>query len=236
MKIQSLAVIFTIIILPITIVLNSYIRNYVTTLNYQISYDSKLDNATYDALKAFQLNTFNNSSSNYVNSKMRDIEAAANSFFESISQNFNMIGYNNETLKDYIPALVFTMYDGYYIYSLYNNKLDDLTQSQIDANPQASIKGNGEQTYGFKPYIYYSCRYIKDDLDVVITYALDNYIEIHGMKGTAVVNISGYLINDISKNASGDISYRGITISQEGENVLNEWIGEKESDRSNANI
>ena len=49
MKIQSLAVIFIIIILPISLVLASYTQNRVQTLRMQTSYDSKLNDATHDA-------------------------------------------------------------------------------------------------------------------------------------------------------------------------------------------
>lgn len=124
MKLQNLAVIFIIIILPISMILNVYTRNQVKTLKLQISYDSKLNNATYDALKAFQLNTINSDTSDLANSKLRDIEASVNTFFTSIASNFNMAGYNQDELKEYVPALVYTMYDGYYIYSPYTNQLD----------------------------------------------------------------------------------------------------------------
>ncbi len=182
MKIQSLAVIFIIIILPISITLSSYTKSQMKTLNLQISYDSKLDNATYDALKAFQLNTKNSTTSDISNSKLRDIEAAANTFFNSISSNFNMVGYNQEVLKTFVPALVFTMYDGYYIYSPYTNHLESLTEEEKDKlnnNPETTYKDKDKIT-GLKPYIHYSCRYIKDNIDVVITYSLENYITVYG--------------------------------------------------------
>ena len=117
MKLQSLAVIFVIIVLPISLILSSYTSSRIDTLTLQISYDTKLYDATYDAIKAFQLNTANSSTSNIVDSKMRDIEAAANTFFTAIENNFSMNGYNKEALQNHIPALVFTLYDGYYIYS-----------------------------------------------------------------------------------------------------------------------
>lgn len=90
MKIQNLAVIFIIIILPISMVLTIYVQNQIETLELQVSYDFKLRNATYDAVKAFQLNTINSGSSDLANSKMRDIEASVNTFFNSIASNFNM--------------------------------------------------------------------------------------------------------------------------------------------------
>ena len=81
MNLQSLAVIFIIIVLPISLVLQVYTQSQIDTLNLQISYDSKLKDSTYDAIKAFQLNTINSSTSDLANSKMRDLEASVNAFF-----------------------------------------------------------------------------------------------------------------------------------------------------------
>lgn len=208
MKIQNLAVIFIIIILPISLILTSYVQNQVKTLGLQVSYDTKLNNATYDALKAFQLNTFNSDTSDLSNSKMRDVEASANTFFTSIASNFNMEGYNKDVLKDYVPALVYTMYDGYYIYSPYTNTLSNNEQKD-DAT-----YSNGEKIYGLKPYVYYSCRYKKDDIDVVITYTLDNYITIQGKVNGESVYKYGYLLDNIIVN-SDSVAYRQISIDEE---------------------
>ena len=87
MKIQSLAIIFIIIILPISLVMQTYIQNRIETLSMQSQYDSKLTGATYDALKAYQLNSFNSDTSYLTNSKMRDIEASVNTFYNSLSNN-----------------------------------------------------------------------------------------------------------------------------------------------------
>ena len=234
MKIQSLAVIFIIIILPISMILSSYTRNQVKTLSLQTLYDSKLDNATYDALKAFQLNTLNSDTSDLSNSKLRDVEASANSFFNSIASNFNMAGYNQDILMDYVPALVYTMYDGYYIYSPYDNTLDKTKNNEVIINNytgETELKsdaeilnsGNVNATYkegqrlsGVKPYIHYSCRYKKGvNIDVVITYSLDNYITIEGTIGTDRVYKSGYLLDNIIDNVnSNSITYRNIPIDQ----------------------
>ena len=56
MKIQYLAVVFIIIMLPISLVYSEYVKAQVETLQLQISYDTKLDNATSDAIKAFKYN------------------------------------------------------------------------------------------------------------------------------------------------------------------------------------
>lgn len=174
MKLQGLAVIAIIIILPMTIILSSYSQSQIKTLQLQTQYDSKLQNATYDAIKAFQLNMSNSSTSDLANSKMRDIKASVNTFYNSLASHFNMVGYGKDVLQNYVPAIVYTLYDGYYIYSAYDNTLDEFDEN-------ASYK-NGESIYGLKPYIYYSCRYKpNDNSDFVITYSLDSYITIQGI-------------------------------------------------------
>lgn len=210
MKIQNLAVIFIIIILPISLILTAYVENQVKTLDLQLSYDTKLTNATYDAVKAFQLNTINSSTSDLANSKLRDIKASANTFFNSVATQFNMSGYNKDVLKGYVPALVYTMYDGYYIYSPFKNTLTDTTVAD-----DATYK-NDEWETDLKPYIHYSCRYLKDNIDVVITYSLDNYITVKGIINNKAVNKAGYLINRNNINISGEnVTYRKINIGTE---------------------
>ena len=210
MKIQNLAVIFIIIILPISLILTAYVENQVKTLDLQLSYDTKLTNATYDAVKAFQLNTINSSTSDLANSKLRDIKASANTFFNSVATQFNMSGYNKDVLKGYVPALVYTMYDGYYIYSPFKNTLTDTTVAD-----DATYK-NDEWETDLKPYIHYSCRYLTGNIDVVITYSLDNYITVKGTINNKAVNKAGYLINRDNINISGEnVTYRKINIGTE---------------------
>ena len=215
--------------------------NQIKTLNLQISYDTKLSNATYDALKAFQLNTINSDTSDLSNSKLRDIEASANTFFNSIASNFNMAGYNQDILKEYVPALVYTMYDGYYIYSPYTNTLDNTNSNEVvngsgdvENKSDAEIlnSSNDEATYtdgqkvsGLKPYIYYSCRYEYSGNDFVITYSLDNYITIQGEINGKWVFDYGYLLDNI--NVSGNIvTYRGIQI--DANDKTKEYISDTE--------
>ncbi len=224
MKYQYLAVVFVIIMLPISLVFSAYLGAQLQTLDLQLSYDTKLDNTTYDAIKAFQLNTVNSGTSDFLNSKIRDIEAAANSFFTSLATNFNMSGYNSEILQEYVPALVFTLYDGFYIYSPFENTLDADTISRLPANATYT---NGEEVTGLKPYIYYSCRYVRGQIDVTITYSLDNYITIQGTdQNGKAINDAGYLIDDVTYNASsGQVTYRGIEITSE--TPLEEFVGDK---------
>ena len=121
MKIQDLAIIFVIIIFPISLVLSAYTQYQIQTLNTQTLYDSQLTEATRDAIKAYQINAENSTTSELANSKIRDIEASVSTFKNSIISSFRLNGYTEEELDNYIPALVYTMYDGFYIYSPYEN-------------------------------------------------------------------------------------------------------------------
>ena len=219
MRIQDLAIVFLIIVLPISIVLATYTQYQIQTINTQTLYDNKLSSATYDAIRAFQINTGESKVSEITNSKARDLEASVSTFKNSIMSTFSLDGYSQDDLDNYIPALVYTLYDGFYIYSPYTNmnyRYDDAGNPTDD---------NGENIYGLKPYISYSCRYIKGNIDVVITYALDNHITVQGMIGDEYVNKDGYLIDNIkitneTKNSeeeviSGDVFYNNIQITEE---------------------
>ena len=121
MKVQDLAIIFIIIILPISLVISTYTQYQIQTINTQTLYDNKLTTATYDAIRAFQINTTSSTTSDLTNSKSRDLEASISTFRNSIKSTFSLAGYSEDTLDRYIPALVYTLYDGFYIYSPYKN-------------------------------------------------------------------------------------------------------------------
>ena len=206
MKIQSLAVIFIIIILPISILLSEYLQAQIDTLNLQTLYDSRLTGATYDAVKAFQLNAMNNTSNDISSSKIRDIEASATTFLTSIANNFASSGTSRTEIQGYVPAIVYCLYDGYYIYSPYKNDIRDINIVEEDA----TYKQNGEKITGVKPYIYYSCKY---NNGIVITYSLDNYITIQGKVGDEYWNKSGYIL-DKAKIEGDKVTYNGIEITK----------------------
>ena len=194
MKLQHLAVLFVIIILPISIVLSAYTSNQIDAINMQTAYDSNLVNATYDAVKAFQLNTTNNKYSSISDSKIRDIEASINTFYNSL--NTSMSGYSlaAQDLEAYIPAILFTLYDGYYIYTSYDNVYGTTGEGQ-DEKVQISLGGKNYQN-GLKPYVYYSAKYkLSNGNIIVVNYTLDNEITVYGDFGDGYVTRSGYLIN-----------------------------------------
>lgn len=183
MKIQHMAVIFVLIMIPITFVLSTYIGTQITTVSVQTQFDTRLYGATSDAIKSFQINTANNKYSSLADSKIRDLYASINTFYMSLGSNFQDDGYTVEDLKTYTPAIVYTLYDGYYIYGNYENK---------------NLNGEGTYEYGLKPMMYYSCRYKNPQSasdDFVVNYTLDNYMSIMGTVNGGLVTKSGYFID-----------------------------------------
>ena len=179
MKLQHLTIIFIIIIVPISLVLSTYINSHIDTIRNQTSYDSSLINASYDGIKAFQLNTANNSYSTIGNSKIRDIEAAISTFFSSLATNLGSSGYSEDDIRQHVPAILFNLYDGYYIYSNYYDTV------------------SGTYKYGLKPFMYYSCRYVEgSNNDFVVNYTLDNTITVIGIVNGNYVTRTGHLILD----------------------------------------
>lgn len=174
MKLQYVAVIFIIIIVPISLVLSEYLNVQIGTINNQTFYTKQLNDATYDTIKAFQFNTVHNRYSSVANSKLRDIKAATNTFFNTLGTTLTR---SREDLQEYVPALAFTLYDGYYIYSR-NRKTEE------------------EYPYELKPYIYYSCEYKNGSKRAIINYTLDNYITVYYYDGSNYSTYSGYLIDE----------------------------------------
>lgn len=201
MKLQYIAVIFIIIIVPISLVLSEYLNVQIRTINNQTFYAKQLNDATYDTIKAFQFNTVHNRYSSVANSKLRDIKAATNTFFNTLGTTLTR---SREDLQEYVPALAFTLYDGYYIYSRNRKTAEE------------------EYSYELKPYIYYSCEYKSGSKRAIINYTLDNYITVYYYDGSKYSTKSGYLIDrgkvegtEENEMATKNVEYDGIKIQNE---------------------
>lgn len=188
MKLQHFAVIFIIIIVPISFLLSSYMQSKIEEVNIQTEYNSRISDAIYDGIKAFELNTNKENKKMSIKEKKQEVGYAIEIFYKTLANKFSASGYDSNSLKDYTPAILFNLYDGFFIQSKYKNA------------------ENNNYEYGLKPYEYYSCRYVKsDDYDFIVNYTLDNYISIFGKVNGEIVNKSGYLIDirkidDDSKN------------------------------------
>lgn len=197
MKLQHLAVIFIIIIMPITMVIATYVGNLIDVTNKQAKYDAILMNATYDAVRAHQMSTLNNTFASVNASRIRDLNATVNTFFNSLATGLSFTGYRKDDLHDYVPAVLINLYDGYYVYGPYENyaKVENGNLSYITSD---SDKPNSE--YGLKPFTSYTCQYKKEgEYNIIVNYTLDNYISVAGTykEGTIpkYITASGYYID-----------------------------------------
>lgn len=115
MKLQGVSVIFALIVLPLILVLTYYIQLQVDTIDAQNKYDVKLLNSTYGAMSAFEINTANEDLSSVSDSLRTIIDASTNIFMNTLSTNLGMSNASKSYVEPYIPALLYTLYDGYYI-------------------------------------------------------------------------------------------------------------------------
>ncbi len=221
MKLQHLSVIFVIIIVPIAMVMSQYIQTQIDTIKLQSSYQKALDTATHDALTAFQINSVNNKYSSISDSKIRDVEAAINTFYNSLGTSMDIYTSKKEALSTYIPAILFTLYDGYYIHSLYENTYKK-AGSEGDQSLRIEIdEDSANYQIGLHPYIYYSCKYLLNGKIVIVNYTLDNAITVYGDfgNGEGYQTKSGYLIDYTKVNniqlGSKSLTYDGIEIGPE---------------------
>ena len=230
MKLQNMTVIFIIIMIPIIIVTSYYIGLQIKTITMQKDYTVKLQTAAKDSIQALEINTveWNSASSNLADSKRRDVLASINTFTTSLANNMGIGGAGKGRIQTYIPAIVYTMYDGYYIYSASLMKDQDtdnngLTQFETDG----TIKFNEESyQYILKPYSPYSARYVNENenIDVTVNYTLDNYIRVYGTVNGEYQTKEGYLVvcdnnqgveNVDESGRISEIKYRGAKIKPE---------------------
>ena len=119
MKLQNLAIIFIVIIIPIIFIFSFYLKLETKTISMQTDYDEKLIEATKEAIEAFEINTveWSNEYSTLANSKRQDLMASINVFTTGLANKLGISGASKESILTYVPAIVYTMYDGYYIYT-----------------------------------------------------------------------------------------------------------------------
>ncbi len=157
MKLQHYAIIFLIIIIPLSIVCRSVINKKMLLLRDETKYNNILDNATYDAVSQIKEVADLTKLGKNVPLTENVMEAAIDRFFNTLCVNFNLPA-NRKTAESYfdryIPAIIIIGYDGLYVYSCENT-------------------ATGYQ-FKLKPKIPYSCYYG----GVYINFTLDNYVKI----------------------------------------------------------
>jgi hypothetical protein len=161
------------------LVLQAYIRNLTNITNIEARYNEILMGSTYDAVRAYQMNTINNDYSGVNTSRQRDVKASVNSFFNSLSTGLRRSGSTRASMNEYVPALLFNLYDGFFVYGPYNNVAsvgsDNDGDNQQDETPAAenqienkrpffneNVQNTENTIYGVKPFTYYSCEYAVD--------------------------------------------------------------------------
>ena len=117
MNLQGLTVIFAIILLPIIIVVSVYLQGQIDTIALQTKYDNMLLDSTHDAVIALENNIANEDLSTVSDSLRSMIEASTNVFMNNIATNMGLSNAAESYIRPYIPALLYTLYDGFYIYS-----------------------------------------------------------------------------------------------------------------------
>ena len=232
MKLQNMTVIFIIIMIPIILVVSYYIGLQINTITMQKNYTVKLQTAAKDSIQALEINTveWNSASSNLADSKRRDVLAAINTFTTSLANGMEIGGAGKGRIQTYIPAIVYTMYDGYYIYSASLMKDQDTTSEGLTQfNEDGTIKSNETSSYQYilKPYSPYSARYVNvnENVDVTVNYTLDNYIRVYGTVDGEYQTKEGYLVvcgsnsnegvNNVKNGRISEIKYRGAEIKPE---------------------
>lgn len=232
MKLQNMTVIFIIIMIPIILVVSYYIGLQINTITMQKNYTVKLQTAVKDSIQALEINTveWNSASSNLADSKRRDVLAAINTFTISLANGMGIGGAGKGRIQTYIPAIVYTMYDGYYIYSASLMKDQDTTSEGLTQfNEDGTIKSNETSSYQYilKPYSPYSARYASANgsIDVTVNYTLDNYIRVYGTVNGEYQAKEGYLVvcdsnsnegvNNVKNGRISKIKYRGAEIKPE---------------------
>ena len=188
MKLQNLTVIFVIVIIPVILLVSLYITNGLKTIKYQAIYDSGLLTATHDAIYAFELNTTNDAYSDNAETKRNILKSSVKAFERSLCNTCGISSYNTKEIEEYIPAIMFGMYDGFYMYA-------------------PSLKSNGTYEHSLKNYVYYS----EEINGIIIRYSLDSYITVSGDFGDGYETKEGYLMVLEGSGATGN-KYKNIAI------------------------
>lgn len=233
MKLQNMSVIFIVIIIPIILVVSYYIGLEIKTITAQNNYNTRLQTAVKDSIQALEINTveWNSETSKLADSRRRDVQAAINTFTTSLANSMGMSGASKERMQAYLPAIAYTMYDGYYIYSaslVNKQQIDSDGKPSFDDTTGQPVTETATYEYVLKPYTPYSARYVNENIDITVNYTLDNYIKIYGTidNWSSSISKEGYLVNPseitgITNDRITGIQYKDSAIEPEN---LTEYV------------
>ncbi len=205
MKLQNMTIIFLIIVIPLMVVLSVYFAGEVKTIRLQIQYNEALKSATSDAIKAFEDNSMNNELSSNAEPKRENIKASINMFIKSLAASNGLAAYNENDINDFIPAMVFGLYDGFYMYT-----------------PTINEKNKYENM--LKNYVYYSEKVGKD---IIIRYSLDNYVAVSGTFDGEYITKAGYLSSSDHDITEGETLQEYIIYEHSKDEITGDGIKEK---------
>lgn len=213
MKLQNIAIVFVIIIIPISLILSLMLSNGLEAAKRETYYDTALSTATRDGIKALEYNSYASQFLAIADTAVRDAKATVNTFLNSFAMNLGLGDSQLSSLKTYIPAAAYIMYDGFYVYT-----------------PDIIVGEGGRDIleHSLKPYIYYSKEYYNiGNIRMVVNYTLDNFINVYiydssklsGTKQTADPDrykyMSGYIFPIDTPNGiqMSPLKYKGIEIT-----------------------
>lgn len=185
MKLQNLLIIFVAIALPVILILSVFVQLQVDTASLRARYNDYLVNAAHETIMAFQINTDNDKYSDVPDKKAKDIEASLNIFSSTMATSLGMTGASKSRVMAYVPALVFSLYDGYYIYMPTERTWNGKNWDEVTL------------THELKSYVYYSKTYKNNMQNKILTinYSLDNYVVLYYADNVnnKYESVSGYL-------------------------------------------
>lgn len=185
MKLQNLLIIFVAIALPVILIVSVFVQLQVDTASLRARYNDYLVNAAHETIMAFQINTDNDKHSDVPDKKAKDIEASLNIFSSTMATSLGMTGASKSRIMAYVPALVFSLYDGYYIYMPTERIWNGTHWNKTTL------------THELKSYVYYSRTYENKIGNKILTinYSLDNYVVLYYADNVnnKYESVSGYL-------------------------------------------
>lgn len=163
MKIQHWAIIFIIIMLPLSIVCRNIISKKNLNLRDETRYNNIIDNATYDAVSQILEVSEELGYGKNIPITENVAMAAIDRFFNTLNVNFNL-PINDVTgqnyFNQYIPAVIIVGYDGIYVYS-------------------CEETANGFQ-FKLKPKIPYSYTHVfSNGQTMLMNFTLDNFVTLY---------------------------------------------------------
>ena len=134
--------------LPLSVVLSTYMQLQIDVLLAKEDYSTKLLDSTYDGILSFEINSLSIDAAEGQSVKSY-VSNAVNTFFNTMSINMGKSGASNINVQTYVPAILFTTYDGYYIYSPVKTskvKIDNTTGISRETEDDKEIVYEGNPT------------------------------------------------------------------------------------------